>query len=82
MKRDCPLKHAAMKQPGTANAKNLSQGRACPEAAAKMALTASETTVRGSLLYSSGEIYGKTVDFLADTGTSNSFVPRELMQAL
>ena len=24
-----------------------------------------------------GKIYGETVDFLADTGMSNSFVPRE-----
>ena len=47
-----------------------------------MVLTASETTVQGNLLYFSGKIYGETVDFLADTGTSNSFVPRELVQAL
>ena len=47
-----------------------------------MVLTASETAVQGSLLYFSGKIYGETVDFLADTGASNSFAPRELMQAL
>ena len=47
-----------------------------------MVLTASETTVQGSLLYFSGIIYGETVDFLVDTGASNSFAPRELMQAL
>ena len=47
-----------------------------------MVLTASKTTVWGSLLYSSGKIYGETVDFLVDTGVSNSFMPRELMQAL
>ena len=47
-----------------------------------MVLTASKTTVRGSLLYFSGKIYGETVDFLADTGASNSFAPRGLIQAL
>ena len=47
-----------------------------------MVLTASETTVQGSLLYFAGKIYGETVDFLVDTGVSNSFVPRELVQAL
>ena len=47
-----------------------------------MVLTASETMVQGSLLYFSGKIYGETVDFLVDTGMSNSFVPRGLMQAL
>ena len=54
----------------------------CPEDAVTMVLTASETTVWGSLIYFSGKIYGKTVDFLVDTGVSNSFVPRALMQAL
>ena len=47
-----------------------------------MVLTASETTVWGSLLYFSGKIHSETVDFLADTGVSNSFASRELMQAL
>ena len=47
-----------------------------------MVVTASETKVWGSLIYNSGEIYSKTVDFLADTGVSNSFVPRVLYQAL
>ena len=47
-----------------------------------MVLTASETTVWGSLLYFSGRIYGETVDFLVDTGMSNSFAPRGLAQAL
>ena len=50
MNRDCPLKHAAMKQPSIASAKNLSQGWACPEASAKIVLTASGTTALGSLL--------------------------------
>ena len=45
-------------------------------------LTASETTVQGSLLYFASKIYGETLDFLVDTGMSNSFAPRELMQAL
>ena len=45
-------------------------------------LTSGETTVWGSLLYFSGKIYGETIDFLVDTGASNSFAPRELMQAL
>ena len=47
-----------------------------------MVLTASETILRGSLIYYSGEIYGETVDFLVDTGASNSFAPRALVQAL
>ena len=47
-----------------------------------MVLTASETTVQGSVLYFAGKIYGEIVDFLMDTGVSNSFAPRELMQAL
>ena len=47
-----------------------------------MVLTASETIVQGSLPCFSGKIYGETVDFLADTGASNSFVPRGLVQAL
>ena len=47
-----------------------------------MVLTASETTVQGSLLYFAGKIYSETVDFLVDTGASNSFAPRELVQAL
>ena len=71
-----------MKQPGAGHAKKLSKGRACPEAAARMVLTASETTVRGSALYFAGKIYGEFVDFLADTGASNSFAPRELVQDL
>ena len=54
----------------------------CPKAAVKMVLTASETTVWGSLIYFSGEIYGETVDFLVDTGASHNFMPRALVQAL
>ena len=47
-----------------------------------MMLTTSETTVQGSKLYFSGKFYGEIVDFLVDTDTSNSFAPRELVQAL
>ena len=46
-----------------------------------MVLTASETKVQGSVLYFTGKIYGEIVDFLADTGASNSFAPKEFVQA-
>ena len=37
---------------------------------------------RGLLLYLTGLVYGESVDLLVDTGASNSFAPRRLVQAL
>ena len=90
MKWECPNRSKGSSS-GHEGRKKLTKGRASPSVVISSqgdghaVLTASHIAGdvdKGQLLYLTGLEYSESVDLLVDTGASNSFAPRRLVQAL